>query len=127
MEMMSWPGSFSAIQRDSTSPMPPPWLNPAMTAQATQKFLKPRTGPTSGLPSGANVNGPVHRLPEPTRPVPEVPEADLEVRREPLEASAASCIEKSSGVFRRRPDDAVGFVSTDQHTAAFLAQIDLAA
>jgi hypothetical protein len=36
IEMMSWPGSFSAIQRDSTNPIPPPWLKPAITAQATQ-------------------------------------------------------------------------------------------
>ncbi|MNT68831.1 hypothetical protein D3C72_2070930 [compost metagenome] len=30
-----------------------------MTAQADQKFVMPRTGPTSGLPSGEKVKGPL--------------------------------------------------------------------
>jgi hypothetical protein len=33
--------------------------NPAITAQATQQLRTPGTGPTSGLPSGAKVNGPL--------------------------------------------------------------------
>ena len=56
---MSAPGSPCIIQLDSARPTPPPWLKPAMTPQATQKPGRPRTGPTSGLPSGAKVNGPL--------------------------------------------------------------------
>ncbi len=59
MPKTSCPGSPSVIQLASTSPTPPPWLKPAITAQATQKFVSPGTGPTSGLPSGAKVNGPL--------------------------------------------------------------------
>jgi len=33
-----------------------------MTAHAHQKFFSPRTGPTSGLPSGENVKGPFDDL-----------------------------------------------------------------
>ena len=55
----SKPGSPWVIQLASASPTPPPWLSPAITPQATQWPRWPRTGPTSGLPSGANVNGPL--------------------------------------------------------------------
>jgi hypothetical protein len=99
MERMSCPGSFSAIQRDNTSPMPPPWLNPAMTAHATQKFLSPRTGPTSGLPSGAKVNGPLTALRMPTRPSAgkcRKPTSKYGASRS--KSSGSSCMAKSSGV-----------------------------
>ncbi len=56
---MSKPGSPSLIQLASASPTPPPCERPAITPQATQKFGSPRIGPTSGLPSGAKVNGPL--------------------------------------------------------------------
>ena len=59
MPQMSKPGSPSTIQFDSASPTPPPWLKPAITPQADQKLVRPRTGPTSGLPSGAKVKGPL--------------------------------------------------------------------
>ena len=56
---MSAPGSPSTIQFDSASPTPPPCEKPAITPQADQKPGSPRTGPTSGLPSGAKVKGPL--------------------------------------------------------------------
>ncbi len=59
MPQTSKPGSPSTIQLESASPTPPPWLKPAITAQATQKLVSPCTGPTSGLPSGAKVKGPL--------------------------------------------------------------------
>ena len=59
MPQTSKPGSPLTIQLDSASPTPPPWLKPAMTAQAHQKLVRPCTGPTSGLPSGAKVKGPL--------------------------------------------------------------------
>ena len=39
-----------------------------MTPQATQKFRSPLIGPTSGLPSGAKVNGPLTTLRMPAAP-----------------------------------------------------------
>ena len=80
--------------------MPPPWLKPAITAQATQKFLRPRTGPTSGLPSGAKVNGPLIAFLMPTRPSAGKclkPTSKYGARRST--SSGSNCIEKSSGVF----------------------------
>ena len=59
MPKTSWPGSPCVIQLATTRPTPPPWLKPAITAQATQKFVSPGTGPTKGLPSGAKVKGPL--------------------------------------------------------------------
>ena len=59
MPKTSWPGSPVVIQFASASPTPPPWLKPAITAQAVQKLVSPCTGPTSGLPSGAKVKGPL--------------------------------------------------------------------
>ncbi|MNL74319.1 hypothetical protein D3C87_1999380 [compost metagenome] len=47
------------IQLASARPTPPPCEKPAMTAQADQKLVIPRTGPTSGLPSGEKVKGPL--------------------------------------------------------------------
>ena len=43
--------------------MPAPCENPAITPHAAQYPGTPSTGPTSGLPSGVNVNAPfTHRL-----------------------------------------------------------------
>ena len=56
---MSRPGSPSVIHVARARPTPPPCDSPAITAQATQQLRMPRTGPTSGLPSGENVNGPL--------------------------------------------------------------------
>ena len=59
MPQMSRPGSPSVIQVARARPTPPPWDSPAITAQATQQLRMPRIGPTSGFPSGENVNGPL--------------------------------------------------------------------
>ena len=68
MPQMSAPGSPSTIHCERARPTPPPWLKPAMTPQATQKLRIPGTGPTSGFPSGAKVNGPLTILRMPTSP-----------------------------------------------------------
>jgi hypothetical protein len=70
MSIPESPASPAVIHDASASPTPPPCDNPAMTPQATQKPRSPRIGPTSGLPSGANVNGPLT-----TRRIPIVPMA----------------------------------------------------
>ena len=62
------PWSPAVIQAASARPTPPPCDSPAITPQATQKLRSPRIGPTSGLPSGAKVNGPLT-----TRRIPVVP------------------------------------------------------
>ena len=59
MAQTSKPGSPFTIHCDRARPTPPPWLKPAMTPQASQKFCTPCTGPTIGLPSGVKVKGPL--------------------------------------------------------------------
>ena len=62
MPKMSVPGSPSTIQLASTCPIAPPCENPPMQPHAAQKLRRPGTGPTSGLPSGVNVNAPFTHL-----------------------------------------------------------------
>ncbi len=62
----SKPGSPFTIQFDRASAMALPCENPAMQPVASQKLRNPRTGPTSGLPSGVNVNAPCTQRRMPT-------------------------------------------------------------
>ena len=55
-----------------------------------------------------------------------MPEADLEVRRQPLEVLGQQLHREVVGRLHRRPDRAVGLVRTDEHATTLLAQVDLA-
>ncbi len=124
---MSAPGSPSTIQRDSARPTPPPWLKPAITPQATQKFFKPRIGPISGLPSGANVNGPFTTFLMPAGAQPrKVREAHFQTRRDALQIIRQQILTEVPGRVHRRPRNAGAFVSAHEHAAALLAQVDFA-
>jgi hypothetical protein len=84
----------------------------------------PRIGPTSGLPSGANVNGP---QPHPGRADRrKVLEADFEARRDALEIVRQQVLAEVPGRLDRGPGHAGALVGSHQHPAAFLAQVDLA-
>ena len=98
-----------------------------MTPQATQKFLRPRIGPTSGLPSGAKVNGPLTTLRMPTSAKRrEVLEADLQARRNALQVIRQQALGEVPGRLPRRPGHAGALVGPEQHAAALLAHVDLA-
>ena len=127
MPQTSWPGSPSIIQLASARPTPPPWLKPAITPQATQKFFRPLTGPISGLPSGAKVKGPLTTLRMPA--VPSAGKCWNAVSR--LGAMRSRSLgsrfwPKSHGVSRSLQGCAGLLVGADQHAAALLAHVDLA-
>ncbi len=127
MPQMSAPGSPSTIHRDSARPTPPPWLNPAITPQATQKFFKPRIGPTSGLPSGAKVNGPFTTFLMPAAPSAGKcanPTSRLGAMRS-RSFGSRSC-PKSQGVVSCRPGHSGALVGAHEHAAALLADVDFA-
>ena len=101
MAHTSKPGSPLVIQLATDSPTPPPCDSPAITPHAVQYPGSPRIGPISGLPSGANVNGPFT-----TRWIPAVAKAGkwakatssaLAMRSR---SGGSSRMEKSHGVWR---------------------------
>ena len=87
-----------------------------MTAQAHQKSRIPWTGPTSGLPSGENVKGPLTTFLMPTRArAGKVLESALQLRRDAVEIVGQELVVE---VVRRhvgRPDLAGLFVRPEQH------------
>ena len=127
MPQTSWPGSPSIIQLASARPTPPPWLKPAMTPQATQKFFRPLTGPISGLPSGAKVKGPLTTLRMPAvAESGEMLERGLQARRDAVEIVGQQVLAEIPRRLALAPGLAGLLVGADQHAAALLAHVDLA-
>ena len=89
------------IQLATDSPTPPPCDSPAITPHAVQYPGSPLTGPISGFPSGANVNGPFT-----TRWIPALANAGKWAKATSSEpamrsrSGGSSLIEKSHGVWR---------------------------
>ena len=98
-----------------------------MTAQATQKFLHAPDRPDQRIAVGREGERTVDDFADADAPERrEMLEADLEVRREPLEVVGQKLHGKVVRRFQRRPDDPMRLVGADQRPAALLAHVDLA-
>ena len=93
-----------------------------MTAQAHQKLVSPCTGPTSGLPSGAKVKGPLITCLMPALAMPgkcSKPISSEGVMRS--RSGASSSWPKSHGRVDGRPGLAGLLIGAEKHAIAFLA------
>ena len=127
MPQTSWPGSPSIIQLASARPTPPPWLKPAITPQATQKFFRPLHRADQRIAVGREGEGAVDDLADAgLAELGEMLERRLQARRDAVEIVGQQVLAEIPRRLALAPGLARLLVGADQHAAAFLAHVDLA-
>jgi hypothetical protein len=100
----------------SVRPTPPPWLKPGHDGAGGPVVLQARTGPTSGLPSGAKVNGPLMICLMPAfSSAGKCSEADFQRRGDAVEIGRQQFVAEIPRRVDRRPGLAGLLVGAEQH------------
>jgi hypothetical protein len=120
MAQTSNPGSPSAIQFESASPTPPPWLNPAVVVQTPDRTHQ-------RVAVGSKSERPVDDLFDADAlESGKVLEPQLQARRDAIDIRRQQIVAEVPRRFALGPGHASFLVGAHEHAVALLAHVDLA-